>query len=241
MWDLPIAVHELGHHVGVGLETDKVLDPLFDAAKSDYRAQRWIHEHLADIFATYTLGPAYACTCLLAPLDPTTDPDRGDRYHPSDAMRPTASCAFWNGSIAPTGSGGKCRASLYSSQTAGTRRRPPPVPARGSAPPTSSSLKGGWMPFMTRSIASIPSRRYNSRYEAGHRHWPRAQGLKQRLFSPSNPASATPANTHTITDVLNAAWLARLDAGLLELSDRQLSDRAFAACLARVRRRGRSG
>src|SRR5262249_16861778 len=47
-------------------------------------AESRIHEFLADAFATYTMGPAYACSAILLRLHPLIDAKDG---RPSDAQR----------------------------------------------------------------------------------------------------------------------------------------------------------
>lgn len=93
IWSLPVAAHEFGHFVAPRLEvtdqtgkTRRPVQDLLDRERNDERRWHHLQELFADLFATYVLGPAYACTCILLRWDPWTAYDDGDR-HPSDAKR----------------------------------------------------------------------------------------------------------------------------------------------------------
>lgn len=112
IWHLPLVAHELGHViVSETLEEDEDIDELFQILKplaqyfsdslagldgwqkqddkveatelDDWAADRF-HEFSADAFATYLMGPAYACSAILLRLDPGMDESEG---RPSDAQR----------------------------------------------------------------------------------------------------------------------------------------------------------
>jgi hypothetical protein len=83
IWDLPVAAHEFGHLLGLGSKFRGEIERL---AQGD-NERNWVHEHFADLFATYVLGPAFACTCLLTRFDPSSDPNRQSHTHPSDGLR----------------------------------------------------------------------------------------------------------------------------------------------------------
>lgn len=94
LWDLAVTAHELGHVVTPALQSyasidDRMRRPVEDFLRP-YSGARRIQagELFCDVFATYTVGPAYPCTLLLHRLDPgapaVTDPDA---THPGDAVR----------------------------------------------------------------------------------------------------------------------------------------------------------
>jgi len=94
IWSLPIAAHEFGHFVGPKIEVpvpggnprypfQAILER---EQKKDSRSWSLMHEQFADIFATYTLGPAFACACILLRFDPRTAYLEG-KTHPADATR----------------------------------------------------------------------------------------------------------------------------------------------------------
>lgn len=98
IWNLPVAVHEFGHFVGpeicVTITEQRRRRQVFPFQeildREMIRGYKWwsfAHEQFADMFATYSLGPAYACACVFGRFDPkTAHDDRGPR-HPSGAKR----------------------------------------------------------------------------------------------------------------------------------------------------------
>jgi hypothetical protein len=92
IWNLPVAAHEFGHFIGPKLE---VREPdgssrhpfqvlLERESRQGSRYWSYMHEYFADLFATYSLGPAYACTCLLLRFDPRAV---DGEQHPNTAQR----------------------------------------------------------------------------------------------------------------------------------------------------------
>jgi hypothetical protein len=79
IWNLPVAGHELGHFAAQAMESLGTLGnyrhpfrEILDKEGASEHEMRYLHEHFADIFATFTLGPAFVCTCILARFDPET-------------------------------------------------------------------------------------------------------------------------------------------------------------------------
>ena len=104
IWNLPVLAHEFGHFVTPRLQdrlgsTDPIKDfrrkirtqartgvPPQAADDAEERALKHLDEFIADAFAVYAAGPAYACTCLLLRFEPAhADEDGPD--HPSDGRR----------------------------------------------------------------------------------------------------------------------------------------------------------
>jgi hypothetical protein len=94
VWTLPIAAHEFGHFIGPEIKVKgpdgKFSHPFEDMLEREQGKEQkgwsYLHEHFADMFATYALGPAFACACILLRFDPRTAYDNKPR-HPSDAKR----------------------------------------------------------------------------------------------------------------------------------------------------------
>ncbi len=87
LWNLPIAAHEFGHFVAQELErgTSAAARVPFERAKQAGPSRyAHTHEHFADVFATYTLGPAFAATCMVLRLDPAA---AASQDHPSGPDR----------------------------------------------------------------------------------------------------------------------------------------------------------
>ena len=99
IWDLPVAAHEFGHFVAGRLNAarpDGSRYLPFQDEKKNFREQHkdlgeewmfYLEEYFADVFATYVLGPAYACTCFLLRFDPASAHLEKDKRHPSYAKR----------------------------------------------------------------------------------------------------------------------------------------------------------
>jgi len=83
IWDLPIAAHEFGHIVA---SEGRPLD-FRELAKDSRVDAKLLEEHFADIFATYALGPAFACTMILHRFDPSNAHPVIEWTHPGDAKR----------------------------------------------------------------------------------------------------------------------------------------------------------
>lgn len=98
IWNLPLAVHELGHYIGPRIEAERQesrirgstrpFQDLLDVEqeRKDNRAWSYLHEQFSDVFATYTIGPAYGFTCIRTRFNPAfayVD----DYEHPAAAKR----------------------------------------------------------------------------------------------------------------------------------------------------------
>jgi hypothetical protein len=87
VWSLPVAAHEFGHVVGrklsyTGPGGDEVF-PIRQLLDAGDVTPEHFSELFSDFFATYTLGPAYACTCLLLRAAPIGVADDPAESHPS--------------------------------------------------------------------------------------------------------------------------------------------------------------
>jgi hypothetical protein len=88
MWALPLAAHEFGHLVAQELAVlapdGTKRFPVADELSAMGDAAGHYGELFSDVFATWVLGPAYACTAVLLRFTP----DRGDvGDHPADWKR----------------------------------------------------------------------------------------------------------------------------------------------------------
>jgi len=98
IWDLPVSAHEFGHFVAgrLNLALAGRHSLAFEVYKEDFKRQHadcgdewmfYLEEYFADVFAAFSLGPAYACTCLLLRFDPAFAHREEDKRHPSYAKR----------------------------------------------------------------------------------------------------------------------------------------------------------
>jgi hypothetical protein len=100
IWYLPVAAHEFGHFAnplirvqvrrGSFTGTDYPVEEFLRSKWATANQKPWFHAHefMADIFAVYTLGPAYAYCVLFLRPDPstlraatTTHPSLSERYY----------------------------------------------------------------------------------------------------------------------------------------------------------------
>ena len=224
VWDLPLVAHEYGHLVGFELERQGKLDALLKASAENFRMTAWLREHWADTFATFALGPAFACTCLLTRLDPSGDPNRGFPSHPSDAMRAHAILSVLRTMSQAAGLIGSMTDIIgyldqfWSSATQST--------GRGAGPDASHRARiDGWLTVFLSLLGTRQLR--DSRY-AG---WRNVGETRNRLFDPNSLEATEPDRTKEgIADVVNAAWLARIEQVPTDQDDRRLSERAIRAC-----------
>lgn len=92
IWNLPITAHEFGHFIGPELKQAEIGGtfryPFQEELQKikNQKGRAFLHEHFADLFATYTLGPAFACTCILLRFDPIKAFE-DTKEHPGHAKR----------------------------------------------------------------------------------------------------------------------------------------------------------
>lgn len=208
LWDLPVTAHEFGHIVATGLApysalANAVSRPV-EKFLHGYEGARRLQasELFADAFATFALGLSYPCTLLLHRLDPSAPAVAGeDATHPGDASRAYA-----------------CTWTLNRMQTSG---RPRPydrvlgqlddawAQLQHSAPPGArleesdrvalvEELEGCWSTLKDH----LPAMRYV---------W---SGLVRELVSDleGRQGSGPAPSGYSRADVLNAAWIVRLEA-----------------------------
>jgi len=93
IWSLPVACHEFGHFAEqkiserYGGKTRYPIQEILDQERfNGAKNVSYLRELFADLFATFALGPAYACTCILTRFDPEQAHVDGNE-HPSSAKR----------------------------------------------------------------------------------------------------------------------------------------------------------
>lgn len=91
IWEIPIIGHEFGHFVAQKHRNYRPTDPfqkiveMEGKQKIEQQDEDFLYEYFADIFATYALGPAFACTSILLRFTPENDEDH--THHPSNSKR----------------------------------------------------------------------------------------------------------------------------------------------------------
>jgi hypothetical protein len=210
IWNLPVVAHEFGHLVAQN----------FKAPDSDRRPLKEIldrhgapdhpklNEYFADLFAVYSLGFCYGCCCLLLRFNPRTAFDE-PKDHPSEAKR-----------------------AHFILKVLDDQASKDPVQAAPAL--TVELLRKGWLGLLDEAgydpaadakakveaeARFVEFRPLLQQFQVGlaYRGWLRAQGLYIRLRDDDTPK---PAPGDTRRDVLNGAWLSRIDPHLaLRLRD----------------------
>lgn len=88
VWNLPFTAHEFGHVVANEMAADEEKDfqDFLKEQGMDEQRKLYLNELFADAFATYILGPSYACASILLRFDPFAAYVDAE-HHPSHAKR----------------------------------------------------------------------------------------------------------------------------------------------------------
>ncbi|MCE9658963.1 MAG: hypothetical protein K8R60_10415 [Burkholderiales bacterium] len=231
LWSMPFAAHEFGHFIGPALSArrdgafaypfQELLKTADEKAKGEGQAhsREWHHlqESFADVFATCTLGPAYAAAFILLRMNPT-DANASAYTHPSAAARVHA--ILWTlDKLDATHVAGRLRdvtAMLRELWAASLRLAGQADKLADAA--ASFATENASRLFDLLVGATPPGLMFDAPA------WNRSQALA--LVPP--PAVLVPATTRC--DVLNAAWLARL--GIASQNRYELNDLEHSALAA---------
>ena len=220
VWDLPVVAHEFGHVVA---RDGRPLD-FRELAKVDKVDAELKEEHYADIFATYALGPAFACTAILHRFDPSNAHPAIELTHPGDVkrvyciletlrkMEDSWSNLFrwvdekvskpWEASLAAVGQ----RWDLHRKVV---------------------EELDGWLEKVLGLFKG--DRIQNVKY--ANESWNRAHILADRLGREEPPESALD-KSDTVCNLLNAAWCCRIEQAENSDQVRAISDRVIEWCRA---------
>jgi hypothetical protein len=221
IWHLPVAAHEFGHYANPTIRVE-VRDGSFTGSEypiEEFLRSRWhttnqkpwfhAHEFMADIFAVYTLGAAYAYCVLFLRPDPgtlragtTTHPSWNERYR---VILETLGRIVPHGGITPQ----------VARDVQRRWERSLSVSA-GSTEPDVDGLRKLVDFFYPLLDANLRGVRYST------------FGRAQQLVSPLR--SSDPLRNATIPDILNAAWLARLQDVDDEQETARIGRKAAKAC-----------
>lgn len=223
IWTLPFTAHEYGHVV---VNEQEPLRNVFQSAVEAWmadeaapaspeavqRARAHVGEFFADGFATYTLGPAYACAAVMARFTPSAPSPGGDEA-PSCAAR--ARIIFGMLRRMDAAEGGLMRPygqvvdHLEDAWRRLLERASPEAPAVPPDAPLDRLVGTMWHTF-TREF--YPP----ARYPAGESGWKVAVEWSagwQKAIQDQQPLSLPAIDVESrLRNVLNAAWLCRLGA-----------------------------
>jgi hypothetical protein len=208
IWSIPVAAHEFGHFAGRKMTTpdqdgDSAIFATFlrevaERQGSDLEVVQRSHyrEFFADLFATYVLGPAFVCTCLLLRFDPCKA-NVSTPTHPSDGRRAHAMISLIKRMSIRSGVTFSGVPDLVEQRWLESRRDAG-QPADSDEQTARKQLDVLALKMDARLHGSNPALEYTT--------WTRAQELCAALVR-AEPATSPSTR---VTDLLNAAWLARL-------------------------------
>jgi hypothetical protein len=213
VWNLTVAAHEFGHFAGPRLSareedgrywglTSPFRDILARERKRGIREWSRMHELFADMFAVFTTGPAYACSCLFLRFDPGADDEDGPT-HPSTPKR--VAMLLRTLERMDEGHGelpgvldalrSRWRASVAAAKQLDA------VSVQRAEPQVMKPLEATFEELWEVLQFTIKPRRYGTLQAA--------QRLKSKLLPDAGNLKLDKGIT--LTDVLNAAWLCRID------------------------------
>jgi hypothetical protein len=214
LWSIPLAAHEFGHYVGpelresqdgVGIYPFKVLLETSDKTRqAPLHTQQWYHlqEHFSDLFATYTLGPAYAAAFILLRMNPS-EANTATLTHPSGSRRVHG--ILWTlekvDELAPSP-----MQRAFRDVTPLLRDVWQQSLRQVGAPETLAPAEGALVAQQMNELFGLLVNAMPQRVALGRGDWLRVEQLAADL------APATLPEQLTRRDVLNAAWLSRLRA-----------------------------
>lgn len=225
IWNLPVAGHEFGHLVAQELKVPRhdgtFRYPFQEICQREglinTKNVPFLHEHFADLFAVYALGPAFACTCILLRFDPSTA-YMDEKEHPSYAKRVHFILKALEKMDEAEGPMPRYRhiikwlEDLWQRSLVASRQ--PKELDQAAILELNDQLEELYNLVDT----ELPRVRYTG--------WLRAQRLADEL-QPDKDTMPMLQNEDTLSDVLNAAWLCRIQHGD---EVRRIGERAVKLC-----------
>jgi hypothetical protein len=202
------------------LETETRLDP---------QSGPFLNEHFSDLFATCSLGPAFAATCLLLRFDPVAAHQDG-KEHPGDARRAHLILRVLEkmndtepGPVRPYGDVAR---HLREQWHKGLRDAGQPTALADEA---EAQLDHWVEELYALADREMPGVRYRKQ------GWLRAQRLADEV-GPDRDGPPALRDEDTLADLLNAAWLCRLNLGEAGAQVLRVGERALQAAQALAKR-----
>jgi hypothetical protein len=195
IWALPLTAHEFGHVAATKTKLDDFVENI-PSAQTQYPMQ----EFLADAFATYLMGPAYACAAILLRLNPPSAYEEKDKY-PTDSRR--AHIVFivldWMNEQTVSKPYTGIISKLREEWTAALNQARPPVELETEV---EAELEM-WIAPLEDKLKKIT---VGYPVEA----WARADSLSKLLLQDQSLKKAS-EEVYDLRDVLNAAWSCRIE------------------------------
>jgi hypothetical protein len=226
IWHLPTAAHEFGH-----LVASELAHPSFaELAGSKGNDVTLLEEYFADVFATYALGPAFACTMLLLRFDPKAAFPTYEIDHPGDAKRAHCIVETLRRMEDPAGWG------TWTRWAEDNLQRPWQASLTAAGRVAKLDVKEtaaveAWVDKVLEVFEAGLIR--NVQYD--EQGWARARDLAGGLRHGDDPGSVLDPKTCEVRDLLNAAWICRISHAENSDQARAVSDRAIDWCRTLIR------
>lgn len=195
IWAVPLGVHEFGHVVV--MENREALDIPKRPRKGD---DALLPHYLADVFATYALGPSYACAAILLRFDPGHPSAADGSARPRDANRAAVVLRTLERMNKGNGYYTDLITRLTDSWVAASRRRDPKANAVPADPSVADAVKRMW--------GFLDSGGVDDLYFSGER-WLAIQDWHTHLTKEGGADAVEWSTKHEVRDLLSAAWDAR--------------------------------
>jgi hypothetical protein len=221
IWSLPVAVHEFGHFAAGAPTFSEFAQIAADAKNQDARYESHLRELFSDLFATYALGPSLVLACVLLRFSPV-NAYAESKTHPSNAQR-----VWWMletlAAMDESDGGEPILGPLAGKIRAGWTEA---LKASGQAEALPDAEVARLRPWLLDLYDLVNSRVPVVRYRS--LSFLRAQQIQQALRNSQTPLLR---DEDEIPDVLNAAWLYRLQAPSLNTYEFDgIAEKAFVMC-----------
>jgi hypothetical protein len=248
IWSLPFTAHELGHvmiikHPASKQFIDNMAEEQGVKQNRKKRVKNHLEELLADAFASYTLGPAYACAAVRLGFNPLAAHQDTDKC-PAGVKRARVVFAILDrlhdGEVSPFNPILKVIRKDWEEmlERAGMTN----AIDHGEAKRLDALIEQIWELF---NDELFPNAKYFSGFKDKVYGWGKAEKWSEQWASQANGSGELPAEggaesgmndvnwRNTLRDVLNAAWLCRLTtetkADVIEKSAQNLCERIIEA------------
>ncbi len=201
IWAVPLAAYEFGRIV---LAPDRRLHDATAALREQHPALAAlgpVDDSLADAFAAYTVGPAYACAALLMRLDPRPAPDGRPKDH--------GRVQVILGLLALTDEQAGAGLSFADTRERLRQAWNDAVVQAGAELPAAAGAEAVALDALLATFVEWADKNaFTARYSAAA--WELAEDWKTRMLDLLHDPDAIVPRGDDVRDVLNAAWLCRL-------------------------------
>jgi hypothetical protein len=216
IWSLPVCVHEFGHFAAAAPRFADFQSMAVREKENDSRYDSHLRELFSDIFATYALGPSLLMACALLRFNPSTAETDS---HPSNAER--VWCMLQTLAKMDEAEGDAMFAPITTKTGAmWSKALNVSTPEEALSDEEHARLRPWFLEVYDMVQARVPALRYRTILRAQEIYSDFRQGRNSALREDDE-----------IPDVLNAAWLYRLNTAAFNAFEfDQIAAKAFEMC-----------